>query len=247
MAKSKMQNLQSSFKYHEGLWKKNIRNGEIGEAYAEADICKQSLEEQKAEYAKMDPNSPEYEKTGVEIDRQSARLREMESTQANGKYNQQGLNDYENARLANERIADRMQTAVEKGDTKTYDSLRAEYEHNIKKQELLGKRNDENGLQYKDTVHQQRLAKQDLDIDMRNKIADKVANRTAKGKPVSQEDREALERYSNDVKRDEIENVKKQNEKVIQGMRERGVDERVIAARQEENERTEKWVESINR
>ena len=94
---------------------------------------------------------------------------------------------------------------------------------------------------------QQRVDKLNHDIDMRNKVAEKVEKQMEKGKPVSEQDKANLEKYSSQVKKDEIETVKKQNEKIIQGMKERGASEEAIKHQQEENARSERWVESINR
>ena len=85
------------------------------------------------------------------------------------------------------------------------------------------------------------------DIKMRDQLADKVAKQEAKGKNVSEEDKKNLEKYKNNVKRDEINAVKAQNEKMIQDMKNRGATQEEIAARREENAKSEKWVESINR
>jgi len=244
---SRMKELERQSRSYEDRWKRSMRDNNPGETYSAAHDYRKNIEEQEKELKNMDPNSPEYEKAEMSIDQQKSKLWDMEYSQKRQFSDQKVTQEVENLQAKNEDLSRRMSKAVEKGDTKTYDSLRSQYDKNISMQEQMGKRLKSDGVEYKDTVQQQRIDKQNLDIDMRNKMADKVAKQTEKGKPVKQEDREALEKYSKHVKQDEIENVKKQNQQKIESMRERGASEQEIAYQQKENERSEKWVESINR
>ena len=96
-------------------------------------------------------------------------------------------------------------------------------------------------------VHRSKIDILDHDIAMRDRISEKIRERDEAGKPVKEEDRIMLERYVQRVKQEEVALVKYQNERILQGMRERGASETEIAAQEEKNRESEKWVESNNR
>lgn len=244
---SRMKELERQSKSYEDRWNRSMRDNNAGETYSASCDFAKNIEEQKKELKNIDPNSREYEKAETSIAQQESKLWDMKYAQSRQFSDQKVAREVENLQTKNEDISRKMSQAAEKGDTRTYDSLRSQYDKNIAMQEQMGKRLKEDGIDYKDTLQQQRIDKQNLDIDMRNKVAEKVAKQTEKGKPVKQEDREALDKYSTHVKHDEIENVKKQNQQKIDGMRARGASEQEIAYQKEQNERDEKWVESINR
>ena len=96
-------------------------------------------------------------------------------------------------------------------------------------------------------VHRSKIDILDHDIAMRDRISEKIWERDEAGKPVKEEDRIMLERYVQRVKQEEVALVKYQNERILQGMRERGASETEITAQEEKNRESEKWVESNNR
>lgn len=244
---SRMKELERQAKSYEDRWKRSMRDNNAGETYSAYCDFEKNLEEQKKELKNIDPNSREYEKAETSIHQQDNKRFDMKYAQNRQFPDQNVAQEVENLQAKNEDISRRMSQAVEKGDTRTYDVLRSQYDKNIAMQEQMGTHLKEDGVKYEDTLLQQRRDKLNLDIDMRNKVAEKVTKQTEKGKPVKQEDQEALDKYSSHVKQDEIETVKKQNQQKIESMRARGASEQEIAYQKEQNERDEKWVESINR
>lgn len=243
----KFRNIERNMNYCATRWENNYNSGNALEAQKALDDYREQMVEAKKELYNMDPNSRDYDKAQVALDKQSAKLDVMQQKQNQHYQNQHIANDVEKFKQKNEELSRKMDDAIKKGDTKTYDSLKNQYDHNMKMQEHGCERLKANGYKYEDTLGQQRVDKLNHDIDMRNKVAEKVEKQMEKGKPVSEQDKANLEKYSSQVKKDEIETVKKQNEKIIQGMKERGASEEAIKHQQEENARSERWVESINR
>ena len=104
------------------------------------------------------------------------------------------------------------------------------------------------GLKIDDqNIHRSKIDILDHDIAMRDRLSEKIREREEAGKPVKEEDRAMLDRYAQRVKQEETALVKYQNERTLQGMRDRGASEAEIAAQEEKNRESEKWVESINR
>lgn len=53
-----------------------------------------------------------------------------------------------------------------------------------------------NGIQHDNTIMQQKINKQNMDIDMRNKMAEKVQKAESKGKEANAKDKANLEKIS---------------------------------------------------
>ena len=112
---------------------------------------------------------------------------------------------------------------------------------------MAGEMRDE-GLKIDDqNIHRSKVDILDHDIAMRDRLSEKIREREEAGKSVKEEDHAMLDRYAQRVKQEETALVKYQNERTLQGMRDRGASEAEIAAQEEKNRESEKWVESINR
>lgn len=228
-------------------WETARSGGNVAETYAAARDYRDNIARQEEELKKMDPNSREYEKAEQSIDEQKSNLWDMEYRQRREFSDGQVQGEMQTLQARNEQISSQMSAAIQRGDTARYDQLRTQYEKNMSVQEQLGTRMKADGVQFEDTLHRQKVTEQNLDIDMRDAVAARVAQQTERGKAPRAEDQEALERYSSQVRQDEVAVVKMQNEQKIQGMRERGESEDHIRYQQEENARTEKWVSDMNR
>ena len=244
---NKMKEYQKYSEIYERRWNSAMSSHNASEAYAASQDYKKNIEAQEEELKKMDPNSRDYEKAERVIDEQKSKAWDMNYQQRHQFSGEQKKQAYEQLDAKNEGISRDMSKAAERGDVKTYDSLRAQYEKNIASQEQLGGQMKEEGVEFRDTVHQEKVDLQSHDIDMRNKMNAKVAEREAKGKSVNEEDRAAAEKYTKQVKQDEIDLVKYQGDKKVEGMRDRGASEEEIQAQEEENKRDQQWVQSINR
>ena len=74
-------------------------------------------------------------------------------------------------------------------------------------------------------------------------MSEKVRTQAEKGKPVSQEDRQNMDKYGKQVKQSEEELLRKQTEQKIEGMRKNGASEEAIEA---ERQSTERFIRSLN-
>ena len=227
-------------------WETSRSGGNVAETYAAARDYRENIAKQEEELKGMDPNSKEYERAEQAIDEQKSTLWEMEYRQRREFSDGQVQGEMQTLQARNDQIASQMSAAVQKGDSARYDQLRSQYEKNMSVQEQLGTRMKSDGVQFEDTLHRQKVAEQNLDIDMRDAMAARVSQQTERGKAPRAEDQEALDRYSAQVRQDEVAVVKMQNEQKIQGMRERGESEEHIKYQEEENARVEKWVRDIN-
>lgn len=244
---SKMKGYQRNAEAYERRWNNAMKQGNTAEAYTATEDYKRNIKAQEEELKQMDPNSKEYEKAERSIEEQRSKAWDMGNQQRINSSNSQQQTAYKELTAKNTQISHDMSKAIERGDTATYDSLRAQYERNISAQERLGQEMKEEGVDFQDTVHHEKVDLYNQDISMRNKMNEKIAQQEAKGKKVSEEDRGAAEKYTKQVKTGEVDLVKYQNNKQIEGMRERGESEEAIKIQEEENKRDEKWVESINR
>ena len=243
----KMKGYQRNAEAYERRWNNAMKQGNTAEAYTATEDYKRNIEAQEQELKQMDPNSKEYAKAESSIEEQRSKAWDMGNRQRAGSSNGQQQTAYRELSAKNTQISHDMSKSVERADTATYDSLRTQYEKNIAAQERLGKEMKEEGVEFQDTVYREKVDLHDKDIDMRNKMNEKVARQEATGKNVSREDRASAEKYTKQVNTGEGDLVKYQNDKQIEGMRERGASEESVKAQEEENKRSEKWVESIHR
>lgn len=237
---------QRNAEAYERRWNTAMREGNASEAYAAQEDYKKNIEKQEEELKKMDPNSKDYEKAERSIEEQKSNAWEMGRQQRIEFSGEEKQEAYQQLNAKNMQISHDMSKAVERGDTASYDFLRSQYEKNISSQEQLGRQMKEEGVDFQDTVHREKVDLQDHDIDMRNKLNEQLAEKEAKGKKISEEERANASKYSNQVKKDEVELVKYQNDKKIESMRERGASSEEIKAEEEQNKQSEEWVRKIN-
>lgn len=242
-----MKELERQAQSYENRWRTAKSGNNVGETYAASQDYRRNIEEQEKELKKLDPNSREYEKAERSIDEQKSKLWQMEYDQRRAFSDHDMQNGMRELEAKNEGLSREMNSAEQKGDVKRYDQLRSQYEKNINAQDQMSREMRENGVECRDTVQQQRDDLYGHDIHMRDKMNQKVAEQTAKGKTVSEEDRANAEKYSKQVKKDEVENVKWQGNRTIESMRSRGASEEEIKAQQEKNEESVRYVERINR
>lgn len=238
---SRMRNLDRDGDIIKRCYNNARKNHDMDEQYRQTDNLKKNIKE-KEELNNMDPNSKEYDKAQMEIDKQKGDLIEMEHNNKRDYSADEKRDKIEELQHNNDELSKKMDNAVKKGDTRSFDEHRATYQKNIEKQERYGNELKQEGESYKDTVHQQKVAQKDLDIDMRDKFGEKIQNGKA-----NEKDKEAFQKYSEQTKKSEIDLVKYQNQKSIESMRERGCSEEQIKIKEEENKRSEQWVERINR
>lgn len=232
----------------ERRWKNAMENGNATEAYSAVHDYEAWVEKEREALNGMDPNSHAYEKAEREIDGQASRAWDMHHEQRLKFSTQQKNEAYERFEMRNQNIANGMMRETERGNVAGYEQLRDQYVRNVAAQErLVGDAKNE-GLKIDDqSVHRSKVDILDHDIAMRDRLSEKIREREEAGKPVKEEDRAMLDRYAQRVKQEETALVKYQNERTLQGMRERGASEAEIAAQEEKNRESEKWVESINR
>lgn len=245
---SKMKGYQRNAEAYERRWNNALKQGNIAEAYTATEDYKRNIKAQEEELKQMDPNSKEYAKAEISIAEQQCKAWDMGNRQRSNSSNGQLQTAFKELSAKNTQISHDMSKAVERGDAATYDSLRAQYEKNIFAQERLEQEMKFEDVDFRrDIVHREKVDLLDKDVDMRHKINEKIAQQEVKGKKVNEEDRAFAEKYTRQVKMGQVDLIKYQNNKQIENMVERGASKEAIKAQEEENKRSEKWVESISR
>ena len=138
----------------------------------------------------------------------------------------------------NERLSREMDRAEQKGDTKKYDELNQKYSNNIKAQEGISSELKTNGIQHDNTIMQQKINKQNLGIDMRNKMAEKVQKAESKGKEANAKDKANLEKYQQSVRKDERQALEEIDNRKLREMESYGVSQEAIDRERENMERS---------
>lgn len=207
------------------------------EMYAAKDDYDKNIEKQREQLADMrDKNSPEYKQLEADIKKQEDRSREMgkESREALGKESHH--DKLENLKAENDRLADKMHAAAEKGDSKAYDEARQKYETNIKAQDGLSGWMKQNGIEHENTTTKQNIQKQHLDNDMADKYAKKIAEKESKGKQPTAQEKAQYEKYMKQTRQTEQENLKRYDDKKLEDMKNYGLSEEEINKERKEME-----------
>lgn len=237
---------QRRAKAYENQWRQAMDDRDIVKAYkAEKDYlnnCKQ----QENELNKLDPNSREYDKLQTNIDKQKQASFDMYHEQRLAFSSSEKRNAMQEFNAEQTGISNRMLNAADRGNSGEYDFQRKQYERNIDCQRDLSKQLTEEGVDYEDHSVEQRRVELDCDTKMRDNTFDMINKRTEAGRPVSQELQQSADKYSKQVRQTETTLVKEQDEQIINGMRARGESEQKIAYQQEQNARSEAWVERLN-
>ena len=221
---------------------------EWGEVYQATNDCEKVIEKEKEELKNLDPNSKEYKELETQIEDHE---RDAWSTRVDDRGEQntyKAKSDCEKYRQQNDELMKKMSNDVARGDYKSYDEHRAQYEKKLEAQESMEKHMKMNGQDPgKSTTVDQRRDLLNSDIDMRNKMNEKIAKDQEKGKAPKKEELAAQQRYAQNVKKGEIDVVKKQGEQKIESMEKNGASKERIEMEKEQNARDQKWVEGINR
>ena len=218
----------------ERRWENARKIGSVDEMYVATKDYENNIKKQEAEIKKMDPNSREYEKAQQKLDAQRQQKNEMERTQRSVHRAEGKQADIDKLETKNQDLSRQMDSAIKRGDMKTYDDLKGKYDKNVSAQEKLCSDAKEEGYNPKETIIQQKAAGVDKDCKIRDQLTDK-ANR---GKQLSEQEQKQLQKSQNDIRKGEAEQLRYQNEKKLEGMRERGVSEKEIEQkRQEENKK----------
>ncbi len=130
----------------------------------------------------MDKSSSEYQNVEQSIDDKQRQAYGMHYQSKTGNEMNEIKSYMESLEHENEVLSRETDRAVEKGDTKRYDELNQRYSNNIKVQEGISSELRTNGIQHDNTIAQQKIAKQNLDIDMRNKMAEKFKKQKARAR-----------------------------------------------------------------
>lgn len=241
-----MKDYERRAKFYERRWKEAISDRDFVKAYQAERDYRHNCEQQAQELKAMDPNSREYEQTELAIDKQKTIAWDMYDHQRMLCTNDELQESIRALEAENMSISEKMSRAVQNGDVGEYNYQRKLYDRNIECQQLMVEQLRYSGIDYPDTIIQQKNDELTNDIHMRDKMNEIVAKRTAAGKNVPQDIRQAADQYTKQAKQDEIELVKMQNEREIESMRKRGASGQEIENRQEEHRRSEEWVKRKN-
>lgn len=213
----------------------------ITEMYAARKDYQDNIEKQKNELRKMDKYSPEYRQTKDSIEKQQTQAYSMRYQSKTGNEMNEIKQHMKNLELENKTLSNEMDKAIQKGDTKKYDELNQRYSNNIKAQEGISNELKINGIQNDNTIMQQKVIKQNLDIDMRNKMAEKIQKVESKGKKPNTKDEANFKKYQQDVRNDERQALEEYDNKKLNDMESYGVSPEAI------NQEREKMEQARNR
>ena len=204
---------------------KNTWNNDSVKSYRAAEEYREATKHMEEEKNKMDPNSEAYEQAGLDIDRQKGRQWEMDNDNRIYCNQQDGIQklEAENKQLYDEMYKESMQA---KPDSRHYDELREKYVKNLEAQDRMHAGARGNGEKFEDTRNAQRQNLLTSDINMRDRFEGK--------------DREKSGKYADKINEDEKEILRKDGERKVDAMRDRGASEEEIKRQEEDNERTVK-------
>lgn len=210
----------------------------VTEMYSAKKDYQDNIDKQKDELRKMDKSSPEYRQAKDSIDKQQSQANGMRYQSKTGNEMNEIKDHMQNLEHENDRLSREMDSAVQKGNTKKYDELSQKYTNNIKAQEGISSELKANGVQHDNSVTQQKINKQNLDIDMRNKMAEKVQKAEEKGKEPNAKDKANLEKYQQDVRKDERQALEEYDNRKLKEMESYGVSQEAIDKERENMEKS---------
>lgn len=195
----------------------------IKEVYAARTDYQANIDKQKDELSKMDKSSQEYRDAKASLEEQEKKVNGMNY---NGKeFNtidqmSEKIDQYE---MENRDLARQMDDAVRKGNTHKYDELSQKYATNVKAQEGIAAELKMNGIEKNNTIERQKIEKRNLDLDMRDKMQEKVAQAENKGKQPNKKDQENLDKYSQIARDEERKALEEIDKRKLQKMDEYGI------------------------
>lgn len=235
---SKVEQLQKDNECIQRRYERAQKANNVTEMYAARKDYQDNIDKQKDEIRKMDKSSPEYRQAKDNIDKQQTQAYGMRYQSKNGNEMNEIRDHMQDLEHENERLSREMDRAVQKGDTKKYDELNQKYSNNIKAQEGISSELKTNGIQHDNTIMQQKINKQNLDIDMRNKMAEKVQKAESKGKEANAKDKANLEKYQQSVRKDERQALEEIDNRKLKEMESYGVSQEAIDRERENMERS---------
>jgi len=235
---SKIEHLQKDNECVQRRYDRAQKANNITEMYAAKKDYQDNIDKQKDELNKMDKSSPEYKQAKDNIDKQQSQAHGMHYRSKTGNEMNEIKDHMRDLEYDNERLSNEMDRAVQKGDTKKYDELNQKYTNNIKAQEGISNELKTNGIQHDNTIMQQKISKQNHDIDMRNKMAEKVEKAESKGKEPNAKDKANLEKYQQSVKNDERQALEEMDNRKLKEMESYGVSKEAIDRERENMERS---------
>lgn len=219
----------------ENRWKKATQSGNICDAFDAVNDYRRSISTQESELERMDHNTNEYIKAEELLDEQRGACSMIEEQQ-----NRLFLDDnklgyaYEEYCSRNKVLSREMRTAIDRGETERYDTLRGEYQRNISSQQDIASLMNRHGVDVKDSVLEEKFDIQNHDISMRNKLDEDIELREQRGKTVRPEDHQRADKYARQVNDDTEDLLKYQNDMKMDSMRKRGASAEELQAQEKE-------------
>ena len=205
-------------------YERALKANNIKEMYAARAEYQENIDKQRDELRTLDKSSDEYKQAKVNIENQQRQAYGMRYT--SNDENKDDLREIEGLMYKyereNEALSKQMDEAIKKGDTQSYDELRHKYTTNLKAQEGISSQIKLDNRAHESSIVQQSVIQRDLDIDMRNKMAEKIQS----SKKPSEIDKANLEKYQNLVKSDERQALEKNDRKKLDEMESRGLDDK---------------------
>ena len=208
----------------------------IKEIYAARADYQANIDKQKDELNKMDKSSQEYRDAKASLDEQESKVNGMNYYTKEGSDLSKVTEKMDEYKYENQDLGRQMDKAIAKGDTRKYDELSQKYETNIKAQEGIAAGLKMNGIEYENTIERQKIEKRNLDMDMRDKMQEKISQAQEKGKQPSEKDMADLEKYSKISKDEERKALEEIDKRKLKEMESYGISAEEIEKERQQRE-----------
>ncbi len=208
----------------------------IKEIYAARADYQANIDKQKDELNKMDKSSQEYRDAKASLDEQESKVNGMNYYTKEGSDLSKVTEKMDEYKYENQDLGRQMDKAIAKGDTRKYDELSRKYETNVKAQEGIAAELKMNGIEHENTIERQKIEKRNLDMDMRDKMQEKISQAQEKGKKPSEKDMADLEKYSKISKDEERKALEEIDNRKLKEMESYGISAEEIEKERQQRE-----------
>lgn len=219
-------------------WEQAYKEGNVVEMYVATVDFDKNIKQQEEALKTMNPNSKEYDRAQQSLDAQKQQRWDMKYEQCRVNFGSEKQQDIDKLSAKNYDLDKQMDKAIEKGDMRRYDQLKSQYDNNVAAQEQLCKDAKAEGYEPKQDIIAQKTVGVDKDIQMRDKLSSKENN----GQKLSAEEKQNLQKYCDNIRKGESDQLRYQNETKYSGMKDRNVPQQEIdAQRKEDNAKVEQF------
>lgn len=235
---SRFEQLRDDNEIIERRYHRAEKTGNIREMYAARTDYQSNIDRQKDELNKMDKSSPEYASAKQNVDEQQRKAYGMEYRSKDGNDMDKLQSEMKDLERENRGLSMEMDKAVAKGDTRKYDDLSRRFETNVKAQEGISSQLKTNGIDHDNTTERQKIEKRNLDMDMRDKMDEKIKQAESKGKQPNERDLADYQKYADISKAEERQALEEIDNRKLKQMESYGISSEQIEKERQQMEQS---------